>query len=198
MLVRKLEETNVELLDVNEALWESEERLRLAASAGNIGMWEWNPTTDQLVWSEQQKLLFGWPTDREALTFQQFLSAIEPQDRDRIQNALQTALANRSGYELEYRVFWPDGSLHWIAGRGRGDYDEAGRCLRMRGIALDITPAQASGSRAAKNPGADSRPARDRHGDQLELGSANDPRHALGKDRSVYPLFLGKRRKTAE
>lgn len=36
-------------------------------------------------------------------------------------------------------MFWPDGSLHWIAGRGRGDYDDAGRCLRMRGIALDIT-----------------------------------------------------------
>src|SRR4029077_10915702 len=78
-------------------------------------------------------------TDRDDLTFQLFLSAIDSRDRGRVQDALQVALASRSGYETEYRVLWADGSLHWIAGIGRGDYDEAGRCLRMRGIALDIT-----------------------------------------------------------
>ncbi|HEX9787706.1 MAG TPA: GAF domain-containing protein [Candidatus Binatia bacterium] len=139
VLVRKLEQTNVELTAANEALQKSEERLRFAATAGNIGIWEWNPLTDQLIWNDQQKLMSGWDPGPEALTLQKFLDRMYPEDRERVNQALRAALAERTTYEAEYRVQWPDGSGHWIAGKGRGDYDEAGRCVRMMGVALDIT-----------------------------------------------------------
>jgi PAS domain S-box-containing protein len=139
VLVRKLEQTNVELTLANAALKKSEERLRFAAMAGNIGIWEWNPLTDQLFWSDQQELMFGWDPGSGTLTLQEFLDRMYPEDRQRVNQALQTALAERTAYEAEYRVQWPDGSVHWIAGKGRGDYDAAGRCIRMMGVALDIT-----------------------------------------------------------
>ncbi len=138
-LVRKLEETNAQLAAANESLRESEERLRLAASAGNVGIWEWDPATDRLVWSDQQKIVFGWQPDSQGLTLQTFLNAIHGEDRKSVEESLHAAVAERTDYEAEYRVIWLDGSVHWIADKGRGDYDAAGRCLRMRGIALDIS-----------------------------------------------------------
>ena len=139
VLVRKLEETNIQLSAANNALRGSEERLRLAASAGNIGMWEWTPGTDKLVWSDQQKLILGFSPDGENLTMPTFLNAIFPEDRVRVRQALESAVANRTGYETEYRVRWPDKSIHWISSKGRGYYDEAGHCVRVMGVALDIT-----------------------------------------------------------
>lgn len=151
VLVRKLEATNVQLSVANEALSESEERLRLAASAGNIGMWEWTPATDKLVWSDQQKLILGFSLDCENLTMTTFLSAIFPEDRLRLRQALETAVANRSNYETEYRVRWPDKSVHWISSKGRGYYDEAGRCVRVVGAALDITRRKEADEALRKN-----------------------------------------------
>ncbi|HUF41395.1 MAG TPA: GAF domain-containing protein, partial [Verrucomicrobiae bacterium] len=139
VLVRKLEETNMQLAAANNALRESEERLRLAATAGNIGMWEWTPATDNLVWSDQQKLILGSPPDAAALKLDWFLNAIVAEDRPQVQAALQDVVANRADYEIEYRVRWPDKSVHWISSKGRGEYDEGGRCTRVVGAALDMT-----------------------------------------------------------
>jgi PAS domain S-box-containing protein len=139
VLVRKLEETNIQLSAANNALRESEERLRLAATAGNIGMWEWTPATDKLVWSDQHKLLLGLPADAAVLKLDGFLSAIVPEDRPRVREALQNTVADRAGYEIEYRVSWPDKSIHWISSKGRGEYDDEGGCIRVIGVALDIT-----------------------------------------------------------
>lgn len=139
VLVRKLEQINLELANTNEALRESEERQRFAASAGHIGIWEWDTTTDHLIWSAEQKIIFGWPGDRSTVTLQDFMNATHPDDRERLREAFETAMVDRIDYEAEYRVIWPDGSVHWVAGKGHGDYDETGRCTRMIGISLDIT-----------------------------------------------------------
>ncbi|MEA2658698.1 MAG: hypothetical protein QOF64_1294, partial [Candidatus Binatota bacterium] len=139
VLVRKLEQTNVALTSANEALRESEERQRFAASAGQIGIWEWDTATDRLVWSAEQKAIFGWLADRESITLPDLIAAIHPDDRGLVHEALQTAVVGHVDYKAEYRVVWPDGSLHWVSGKGHGDYDEAGRCTRMIGISLDVT-----------------------------------------------------------
>lgn len=122
-----------------EALRTSEERLRLAVTGGNIGIWQWDVGPNRLVWSDQLKAVFGWPTEAEDLTLQTFMDAIHPEDRLRIDAALQRSLAQRANYDVEYRIVWPDGSLHWIAAKGRGEYDTAGKPVRMLGVGLDIT-----------------------------------------------------------
>ena len=121
-----------------EALRASEERLRLAVTGANVGIWEWSIGTGRLVWSSELKAIFGWPPDAEDLTLQRFFSVIHAEDRPRIDAALQKALSRRTNYEAEYRIVLPDGSLRWIASTGRGEYAD-GIPVRMMGIALDVT-----------------------------------------------------------
>ena len=122
-----------------EALRASEERLRLAVTGGNVGIWEWDVHNNRLVWSDQLYAMFSLTRGTEDLTLKVFIDSIHHEDRLRIETALERSLAERSNYEEEYRILWPDGSLRWIAAKGRGEYDVNGSAVRMMGVALDIT-----------------------------------------------------------
>ncbi len=122
-----------------EALRASEERLRLAVSGADLGIWEWDLASDRLIANDRFKAIFGWTGEASDLTRSRFVDAIETEDRPRIQDAIQRSLAGRAEYDIEYRIVHPDGSLRWIASRGRGQYDATGKPVRMLGVALDIT-----------------------------------------------------------
>lgn len=122
------------------ALRESEERLRLAAASGNLGIWEWQIETDRLIWSDDLKAIFDLPKDAGKLTSKMFFEVIHPDDRDRVEAAVSLALANRVNYDAEYRIHLSDGSLRWVASHGRAQYGTGGEPLRMLGVARDITP----------------------------------------------------------
>ena len=116
----------------------SEELLRLAVDAAGQGTWDWNILTDEMLWSERCKILYGIRPDAE-VTREKFLEAIHPDDRDQIVQAGKRALEQKTDYDVEMRVLWPDGATHWIAAKGRYFYDEDGRAVRMSGMAWDIT-----------------------------------------------------------
>lgn len=118
-------------------LHNSEERLRLATEAADLGMWFWDLTDNNLVWTTRCKTLFGIDPDR-SMSYELFLSSLHPDDRDRTQKAVIRTLEEKVEYNIEYRTIWPDGSLHWIAAKGRGFYDR-GKAVRMMGTAQDIT-----------------------------------------------------------
>jgi PAS domain S-box-containing protein len=123
-----------------EALRASEERLRLAVTGGQVGIWEWHVDTNRLVWSAELKRMFGWPTTADDLTLQMFMDAVDPEDRGRVEATLQRAVTEAANRTVEFRIVRPDGSLRWIAATGgRGEYDAAGRAVRMLGVGLDIT-----------------------------------------------------------
>jgi PAS domain S-box-containing protein len=122
-----------------QALLASEERQRLAVTSGHVGLWEWDVSTGRLFWSDELKAIFGWPAEREDLTFGTVMDVIHPEDRLPVQKTIARALADRGGYDEEYRIVRPDGSIRWIAGKGRAEYDEHGTPVRMTGVALDIT-----------------------------------------------------------
>ncbi len=122
-----------------EALRASEERLRLALSGGNVDIWEYEVDTGLLRWQGELKVILGLVPEVENLTLQSFVDAIHPEDRQTVQTALRDSLAQGSSHNLEFRVIHPDGSLHWFAAKGRPEYDSAGKAVRMRGVALEIT-----------------------------------------------------------
>jgi PAS domain S-box-containing protein len=122
-----------------QALLASEERQRLAASSGHIGLWEWTVGSGRLVWSDELKAMFGWPTVATDLTFETVMDAVHPDDRAAVRSSLRRALAEGTTYVEECRIIRPDGSVRWIATTGRGEYDAAGVCVRMRGVSLDVT-----------------------------------------------------------
>jgi len=123
---------------IEEALKQSEERLRVAAAAGEIGIWNWNPQTNEVVVSANWKRVFGVPEDVN-VTFDIWCNALHPEDRERTVNALLCAKEGHKEYDVEYRVLWPHGELRWVVDRGRATYDESGTAVSMAGVNIDIT-----------------------------------------------------------
>ncbi len=120
-----------------EALKISKERLLFATEGSNLGIWNWNIVTGELIWSDKCKALFGVPPD-EIMSYQRFSDALHPDDRERTDKAVNDALDNHKDYDIEYRSLWPDGSIHWLAAIGRGYYDSTGKAMRLEGVVLDI------------------------------------------------------------
>jgi len=127
----------------DQTLLDNDQRLRLALETGKIGLWIWN-SSDQANsgdWSQRMKEIFGLPYDA-AVTHDMFLKTVHPEDRQRIDQAVQDALSGRDGgnYSAVYRVLSPaDGSLRWVTARGRAFFDESGVAIRFIGAVMDIT-----------------------------------------------------------
>ncbi|XGV98261.1 MAG: PAS domain S-box protein [Leptolyngbya sp. BL-A-14] len=117
-----------------------EEQLRLTLEFTHIGTWDWNVQTDEVVWNDNHFRLLGLEPETTTALYQLWRNAIHPDDVERVQQALLKALADHTDYESEYRIIYPDGSIHWLVGRGRGVYDDHTRTpIRMLGVILDIS-----------------------------------------------------------
>jgi PAS domain S-box-containing protein len=126
---------------IEEALKESEDRLRLAVEATGLGTWDFNPVTGELRWDERCKAMFGLPPGAE-VDYEVFLAGLHPDDRERTDEVVQQALDPESdgGFDVEYRtVGLRDGIERWVAARGQAYFDETGRAVRFIGTVLDIT-----------------------------------------------------------
>lgn len=122
------------------ALFESEERLRLALHAANIGTWDYNPITGALKWDKRCKELFG--LGETEVSYDTFLAGLHPADREQTDAAVKRALDPASGgdYDIEYRtVGIEDGVERWIAAKGRAYFDATGRAVRFVGTAIDVS-----------------------------------------------------------
>ncbi|HEY1066436.1 MAG TPA: PAS domain S-box protein, partial [Pirellulales bacterium] len=122
-----------------ERLRASEERLRLALEAGRMGTWDWTIRTNEVTWSTSLELLHGLQPGAFPGTFEAYQSDIHPDDRDRVLGSIQQTLGEGKDHHLEYRIVWPDGTLHWVESRGKLFKDEAGRPVRMIGVCAEIT-----------------------------------------------------------
>jgi diguanylate cyclase (GGDEF)-like protein/PAS domain S-box-containing protein len=120
-----------------DELRHSEERLRLATEAARMGVWDWNITKDELVWSDTCKALLGLPPDTAA-SFQVLMDSVHPDDREPMQREINAAIQQKRDYTSEFRVLWADGSVHWLAASGHAFYDQTGRANRMTGVYVDI------------------------------------------------------------
>ncbi|MEG4346362.1 PAS domain S-box protein [Microcoleus sp. A003_D6] len=128
--------TSIELRKMNQ-------QLSLALSATKIGFWDWDMQKNLIVWSREHEELFGLAPGTFAGTYQSFAACIHPEDLKSIENAVNQILAQRADYFQEYRVIWPDGSIHWIEGKGKFFYSEAGDAVRMVGTVTEITDRKA-------------------------------------------------------
>jgi PAS domain S-box-containing protein len=121
------------------ALGESETLQRLALSAARMGVWDWDIISGEEHWSTEAESVFGLAPGEFSGGFAAFLQFIHPDDRDKLLKAQDRALQEGADYRPEYRIIWPDGSLHWATSRGSVIRDETGKPVRMAGITMDIT-----------------------------------------------------------
>lgn len=133
-----LTKKNEELKQTIQQLKDLENRLQFALLAGKLGTWDWDILTGKLIWSDTSKLMSGIPVDSE-VNYEIFLNTIIPEDRETISQLVEEALKEKKDYSCEYRVLWPDGTIHWISVMGRGIYDNSGRAVRMIGVGMEIT-----------------------------------------------------------
>ncbi len=121
------------------ALAASESRLRLALSAARMGTWEWDVATGALEWAGHLEEIHGMEAGAFDGTFEAFVSRVHDDDRARLQEDIRKALESGGDFASEFRVTYPDGSVHWVAGEGRAFHDAACRPERMVGVGWDIT-----------------------------------------------------------
>lgn len=127
----------------------SEESLRLAIEAAEIGTWDLDLTTDALTWSDRTKAMFGISPGAPC-SMADFYEGLHPEDREATTATFASALdpQRRSTYDVEYRTIGKeDGIVRWVAAKGRGLFDESGRCIRAIGTAIDITKRRATEER---------------------------------------------------
>jgi PAS domain S-box-containing protein len=123
----------------------SEEQLRLATEAAEIGLWDVDPITDTLFWPPRVKAMFGISPD-VPVSMTDFYNLLHPDDRERTVAAYEAASdpRRRALYDVEYRtVGKEDGVLRWVAAKGRGQFSAEGVCTRVIGTAIDITARKA-------------------------------------------------------
>ncbi|XWK89423.1 MAG: response regulator [Phormidium sp.] len=123
---------------IEEELRRSEEQRRLTLDLTHIGTWQWHVATDKADWNDNMYRLLGLVPGEVESSRLAWRSRLHPEDLERVHQAVIHALTTHTDHEVEYRVVYPDGNVHWLLSRGRGIYNEAGEPVRMTGVVLDI------------------------------------------------------------
>lgn len=127
-----------EQVNAQKLVIDLKERLRLGQIYANIGTWEWNIQTGDLYWTERIAPLFGYPEGNLETTYDNFLAAVHPDDRQSVIDAVNNSVEHDAPYDIEHRVVWPDGSVHWLLERGAVLRDSDGKPVQMLGVVSDI------------------------------------------------------------
>lgn len=117
----------------------SEQRLRLAHEAAELGSWHWDMATGVTVWDEELEAIYGMPPGGFDGTFDAWEATLHPDDHDQAMAIVEEAIGARSSYVLRNRIFWPDGTVRWIEAHGKVTTDERGNPTGTIGCVRDIT-----------------------------------------------------------
>ena len=134
-VVRDVTERN----EAQRALRISDERLRRSQVIANIGTWDWNIKTGELYCSERIGPLFGYPQEKLETSYDNFLHAVHPDDRQMVIDAINACIEQGKEYNIEHRCIWPSGEVRWMLGRGDVVRGDNGEPLRMLGVLHDVT-----------------------------------------------------------
>jgi two-component system cell cycle sensor histidine kinase/response regulator CckA len=120
-------------------LTESSERLTLALRASRTGVWSLDAASGALIWDAFAREIFGFPGEGAAARFDDLLNAVHPADREPVSQCILGADPNRSEVAIEFRVVWPDTTVHYLLSLGQAFFDSTGALARVVGVSHDIT-----------------------------------------------------------
>ena len=115
-----------------------QEVLRLAQTIGQIGHWEWNSLTDVNKWSPEIEALYGLPPGGFEGGYDGWAKLVHPEDLAKAEDDVKRALET-GGFFTEFRVVWPDGSVHWLETRAKVFKDSQDGAMRLFGVNMDVT-----------------------------------------------------------
>ncbi len=124
---------------VQRQIRESGERLQAALTGSGAGTFRWNILTNALEWDENLDRLFGLPPGETIRSLENFIATVHPDDRERVIRQCERCAREGVDFDMEFRVIWPDASVHWLHDRGKTFCDDNGKPLHMSGACVDIT-----------------------------------------------------------
>ena len=138
-LAARLAAIALDRVRADAALRRNEERLNRALRAAKMGTWEWDITSGRVTWSDGVEALFGVLPGTFSGSFESYLRLLPEDERGRVQATLKHAQRRRQDYLVEHRVHWPDGSVHFLEGKGRVYRNASGVPTQMAGTVADIS-----------------------------------------------------------
>jgi PAS domain S-box-containing protein len=128
-----------QLQQENEILLQRTERLTEAQRIAHLGNWEWDIVNNTLNWSDEIFRIFGLEPQQFKVTYDIFLQAVHPEDRQSVEDGVREALEQRRPYSVDHRILRPDGSLRYVHEQGEVSRNDNGQPIKMLGTVLDIT-----------------------------------------------------------
>ncbi|TFG28922.1 PAS domain S-box protein [Candidatus Thorarchaeota archaeon] len=139
-------QTAVQKRKIEKALRESERKLRLSearlAEAQRIshsGSWVWEIRENREIWSDEIYRIFGLEPQEFQATYEAFLQSVHPEDRESVEEAVKSAIHDRTPYRIDHRIVRPDGSVRYVHEEGEVTFDDDGTAIQMIGTIQDIT-----------------------------------------------------------
>ncbi|WP_100629693.1 PAS domain S-box protein [Algoriphagus formosus] len=122
-----------------EDLLSASERLRLATTSVKMGIWDWDVANDKLIWDDKMYELYGVERSNFDGAVSAWQNGLHPDDYELANKALIDAVSDKGDFHSEFRVVWPDGSIHYIEANAIVSRDETGKAIRLIGGNIDIT-----------------------------------------------------------
>jgi PAS domain S-box-containing protein len=123
------------------------ERISTATRSAQVGIWDWDVVNDRLIWDDQMYVLYGLNKDDFDGAYKAWLKGLHPDDRIFCQEETKRALSGEKDYDTEFRIVWPDRTVHYLKAKGEVIRGADGKALRMIGVNFDITETKQSEER---------------------------------------------------
>ena len=124
---------------MEDALKRQERSLEVAQSLAHLGHWEWAIKSGEERWSDEQFRIFGYKPQSVTPSYDTFVQAVHPDDRDRVLLAVKKTLDEQAPYDLECRIMRPNGDIRFVQCRGNVSCNQADQSVYMTGTILDVT-----------------------------------------------------------
>jgi len=122
-----------------EVLRASRERMALAANAGNIGVWDFYPEQNRLIWDEWMYRIYGVDPGEFSGAYEAWRMGVHPDDLERVTAQVAAALKSGAAFDTEFRIVRPDGVVRFIKAKAQVLKDGREHPARMIGVNIDVT-----------------------------------------------------------
>ena len=136
---RKLSQAVRESRESEERLRASEESLVRAQKIACVGNWDWDIKADRLIWSDEIYRIFGLEPQQFEPTYKAFLKSVHPDDRAKLEEAVNQSVTNQRPYNINHRIVLPNGKVRYVHEQGEVEFGQDGDPKRMIGTVQDIT-----------------------------------------------------------
>ena len=110
-----------------------------AQRIAHLGNWEWDVINNTVNWSDEMYRIFGYVPQQFDASYEAFLDAVHPEDRQLVDDTVRDALARQHTYSIEHRILQPDGTLRYVHGQAEVMQGDDGQTISMVGTLQDIT-----------------------------------------------------------